>query len=253
MPMLLMRMKGPVLALAVALLLVFLWPTLAGWAGAAEGSLGAQVLRQVSEALVLIAGAWMVMHLLHVAVWTGIVLKRSGSPAPRLLTDLVNGLIAVTTGSLIIAFVLDKPVTGLIATSGIAVAALVRARPLRVDGDAREGSSPGVRYGRRWPCCAEGEGAAHCCCCCEGVTRHFGRVQRIQGPPIECKLLRTFSRTCPLQIKIQKHARTPLLLASQLGDLDRRPSLLSACSAPARPPSCAPPASAAAASRRGAR
>ena len=124
MPMLLMRMKGPVLALAVALLLVFLWPTLAGWAGAAEGSLGAQVLRQVSEALVLIAGAWMVMHLLHVAVWTGIVLKRSGSPAPRLLTDLVNGLIAVTTGSLIIAFVLDKPVTGLIATSGIAVAVI---------------------------------------------------------------------------------------------------------------------------------
>ena len=49
MPMLLMRMKGPVLALAVALLLVFLWPTLAGWAGAAEGSLGAQLQQNSSS------------------------------------------------------------------------------------------------------------------------------------------------------------------------------------------------------------
>jgi small-conductance mechanosensitive channel/CRP-like cAMP-binding protein len=117
-------MRLPVLGLAAAIALVFFSRTIAGWLGAPEGSSGSEIARQVCESLVLIATAWVVMRLLHSLVWTGVVLRRTGAAAPRLLTDLVNGLIVVTVGALIIAFVLDRPVTGLIATSGIAVAVI---------------------------------------------------------------------------------------------------------------------------------
>jgi small-conductance mechanosensitive channel/CRP-like cAMP-binding protein len=117
-------MRLPVLGLVAAVALAFFSSTIAGWLGAPADSLGAEVVRQLCESLVLIAGVWVVIRLLDVLVWSGIVLKRTGAPAPRLLTDLVNSLLVIVVGVLIIAFVMDRPVTGLIATSGIAVAVI---------------------------------------------------------------------------------------------------------------------------------
>ena len=75
---LIVRMKWPVLGLAAAIVLASFWPTIAGWLGAPEGSTGSEIVRQVCESLVLVAIAWIVMRLLHVAVWTGVMLRRQG-------------------------------------------------------------------------------------------------------------------------------------------------------------------------------
>ena len=91
-----LRLRLPVASLAAAIALFYFSPAIADRLGLPEGSGGAETLRQVCETLMLIAAAWLVIRLLHVFVWTGVLLKHSGSPASRLLVDLVNGLIAVT-------------------------------------------------------------------------------------------------------------------------------------------------------------
>nr|CAX84114.1 MscS Mechanosensitive ion channel [uncultured bacterium] len=100
------------------------WQGVAQSFGQTENELGLEVVRVLLQSLALLAGAFFLARLLHVLVWKGVVFRRTGAPAPRLLTDLADLLIAVSSVVIIIAFVLDKPVTGLIATSGVAVAVI---------------------------------------------------------------------------------------------------------------------------------
>ncbi len=118
------RMATPLFALVMALAAASAWSDMALAFGLPAGGLGTEALRVLSQSAVLLASAMVVMRLLHLLVWQGVILRRTGSQAPRLLTDLVDGLILVSAVVIIIAFVLDKPVTGLIATSGVAVAVI---------------------------------------------------------------------------------------------------------------------------------
>lgn len=97
-------------------------PVLVRWLGLSDGTLPEAIIEAALESAVLLAAALLVIRLLHVLVWNGIVLRRSEVPVPRLLTDLVDGAILTVTMTLVIAFVFDMPVNGLIATSGVAVA-----------------------------------------------------------------------------------------------------------------------------------
>ncbi|MDB5361757.1 MAG: MscS Mechanosensitive ion channel [Rhodospirillales bacterium] len=116
------RTIGPVAVLIVAWTASVTWRDGAAASGLSDGGLASEVIRVIAEGSVWLAGAVFVMRLLNILVWNGVILRRTGSAATRLLTDLVNGLILVSAFAAIIAFVLDKPVTGLIATSGVAVA-----------------------------------------------------------------------------------------------------------------------------------
>ena len=118
------RLATPLFALGLALAAASTWSHLAGVLGFPADGIGAEAVRVIAQSSVLLASALVVMRLLHLLVWQGVVLRRTGSLAPRLLTDLVDGVILVSVAVIIIAFVLDKPVTGLIATSGVAVAVI---------------------------------------------------------------------------------------------------------------------------------
>jgi len=118
------RLKAPLLGLILAISALLFWPKAVAGLGLAEGSLGAEIIRLSAQSAIWLAGALLIIRLMHILVWEGVVRRRIGSPAPRLFTDLIDGLILVSALVIIIAFVLDKPVTGLIATSSVAVAVI---------------------------------------------------------------------------------------------------------------------------------
>ena len=118
------RLVVPVLFFAVALAAAFAWHSLASYIGFSDPETGGETVRIATQSAALLSGAWAAIRLLHLVVWQGIVFRSTGSAAPRLLTDLVDGVLWVSTIVIIIAFVFDKPVTGLIATSGVAVAVI---------------------------------------------------------------------------------------------------------------------------------
>ncbi len=118
------RLVVPMLVVAVAVAAAATWRQLAAALALAPGGLAFETVRITAQASVWLAAALVAMRLLHLLLWEGVVRRRTGSPAPRLLTDLADGLILVTAVVVIIAFVADKPVTGLIATSGVAVAVI---------------------------------------------------------------------------------------------------------------------------------
>jgi small-conductance mechanosensitive channel/CRP-like cAMP-binding protein len=118
------RMGWPLAATGATLAAAMAWQRIASAMGLAQGGMGAETVRIAAQASTLLAAAAMLIRLLHVAVWEGAIQRRTGTRAPRLLTDLVDGLIVVSALVVIIAFVFEKPVTGLIATSGVAVAVI---------------------------------------------------------------------------------------------------------------------------------
>ena len=116
------RIGIPAILLALSQVALFEWPALTAALGAGPGGIGYEIVRIAAEASVWLASAFVAIRLLDRLLWHGIVLRRTGAPATRLLTDLVNGLILTSAVAGIVAFVIDKPVTGLIATSSVAVA-----------------------------------------------------------------------------------------------------------------------------------
>ncbi len=124
MGMMLGRLTLPLLAMAAAVAAAAAWPHLGAALALPPGGLAFETLRILAQGSVWLAAALVVMRLTHLLVWDGVVRRRTGAAAPRLLTDLVDGLILVTAVVVVIAFVADKPVTGLIATSGVAVAVI---------------------------------------------------------------------------------------------------------------------------------
>ncbi len=73
-------------------------------------------------ALAWLSAALLLIRLLDVLLWQGMVVRRTGIAPPRLLTNLVDVLVWLTTLVIIISYVFDEPVTGLVTTSGVAVA-----------------------------------------------------------------------------------------------------------------------------------
>lgn len=62
--------------------------------------------------------------LLRIFVWNGVMRRRRGIPAPKLLTQLVGLALWVTTAVILLAVVYDVPVTGFLTTSGIIIAVI---------------------------------------------------------------------------------------------------------------------------------
>lgn len=114
------RLTVPVLIFIVAQAANYAWHDAAS--GLEPGGVGSEIIRIVAQGSVWLSVAFLAMRLLDLFVWKGMVVRHTGEAATRLLTDLVNGIILVSAAAGIIAFVLNKPVTGLIATSGVAVA-----------------------------------------------------------------------------------------------------------------------------------
>ncbi len=75
-------------------------------------------------ALFWFAAAFAAQRWLRVLLWTGIVEARSGVPAPGLLIDMSAALIYVAALIIVLSFVFDLPVTGLLTTSSIVIAVI---------------------------------------------------------------------------------------------------------------------------------
>lgn len=78
----------------------------------------------VADILVWLVFAWLVVGGLELFVWKGIVRRRTGVEVPGLLTHLVAAAVYFFTIYGIISFVFERPVTGLVISSGV-VAAVV--------------------------------------------------------------------------------------------------------------------------------
>lgn len=116
------RLVGPVLMLAAALMANSAWREAADAFGFQDGDTGFVLLRELTQAAIWLTGAFVLIRVVDILIWKGVVVRQTGVPATRLLMDLGNGVILITAVVSIIAFVFRQPVTGLIATSSVAVA-----------------------------------------------------------------------------------------------------------------------------------
>ncbi len=82
----------------------------------------AGIAASLVSTLVWLFAALLLIRLIDLLVWRGLVQRRTGIMPPQLLTNLVDVLIWLTAAAIVTSSVLGQPVTGLVATSGVAVA-----------------------------------------------------------------------------------------------------------------------------------
>ncbi len=66
-----------------------------------------------------LAGSWLVGRCIDILVLNPVIRSRTGAPAPQILSNMVSATLFVATIFCVIKFVFDRPVGGLLATSGI--------------------------------------------------------------------------------------------------------------------------------------
>ncbi len=98
------------------------WEVLLRLLGGSLWLIDAEDGRRVLATIGWLALAWLVSRIVDLALMRA--MARSGRRAPRLLNDLMTGLLFALAVLAIIAFVFRLPITGLIATSGVLVAIL---------------------------------------------------------------------------------------------------------------------------------
>ncbi len=118
------RLFAPVLFLAIAAAINAAWRPAALGLGLGPDDTGFDLIRMISQASVWLGVAFLAKRLVHELIWKGLVVRQTGVPATRLLTDLVDGLILLASMVAIAAFVFHQSVTGVVATSGVAVAVI---------------------------------------------------------------------------------------------------------------------------------
>ena len=74
------------------------------------------------QAIAWFTAAFLFIRMLEAVIWQGLVQRRSGAPVPRLLIDLVAGVIWVLTATAVAAHVFALPMTGIVTTSSVAIA-----------------------------------------------------------------------------------------------------------------------------------
>jgi small-conductance mechanosensitive channel len=116
------RLLWPALLLAAAVLVAGAWEAIAGLLGIPLHTTAGRGGRMIALAVAWLAAAWGVVRILDVVLWHGIVERRAGVPVPRLLSDLVAGLIWLVTVIVVLAYVFMLPVAALVTTSGVAIA-----------------------------------------------------------------------------------------------------------------------------------
>ena len=112
----LIRLVVPLLVLAALLGLLFLWP------GTADDRPWMSGGRLLLEALAIVTGGLTFIRLLDLCIWHGLLEHPSGRTPPRLLTDLVAGLVWAVVVVVVAGRLLDLPVAAILTTSGVAVA-----------------------------------------------------------------------------------------------------------------------------------
>lgn len=86
---------------------------------AAAGANAAKLTVYVLRSLIWLTGAWVVTRLINGLLLNPLIRRRSGSPAPRILANSVGAAVFVLALFGIVRYVFDRPVTGLVATSGV--------------------------------------------------------------------------------------------------------------------------------------
>lgn len=98
------------------------WPELLAWAGVEIVNEHAIHLHHALDVLFWLGCALLVSRSLTLFVWEGWIRHRTGHPVPRLLEDLTTGIVWIIALSIIAGTVFDLPLSGLITTSGVAIA-----------------------------------------------------------------------------------------------------------------------------------
>src|SRR5689334_5351693 len=93
------RLAPPFVLLLAVVALARSWPVAARFVPADDAALVAMLLRAAAGA----AGAQLVVSLLDILVWHGLVERRAGRPAPRLLRDVGAALVWVAAACLVAA------------------------------------------------------------------------------------------------------------------------------------------------------
>ncbi|MFO1071003.1 MAG: mechanosensitive ion channel [Geminicoccaceae bacterium] len=114
----------PALATLVLAGLGALWTDLAPALAMPVGSSVVRYGQMVLDALAILAGAWLVIRVVDVLLWHGLVQRRSGRPAPRLLVDLCAALVWIGALILVLALALRVEVVGIVATSSVLLAVI---------------------------------------------------------------------------------------------------------------------------------
>ncbi len=114
------RIAPPAVLLIAAAALVRVLPAASKFVPAEGATLAGMLLR----AAVWAAAAQLAVGLLDVLLWHGLIERRAGRPAPRLLRDVTAALVWVAVGCVVAAEVFGWPVAGIVTTSGVAVAVL---------------------------------------------------------------------------------------------------------------------------------
>ncbi len=84
-----------------------------GYTGMAES------LQPTVGTLVWLTGAWLVSRLIIALILNPLAYRKTGSPAPRVLGNLLSATVLLIAVFLIVKIVFDRPIGGLVATSGI--------------------------------------------------------------------------------------------------------------------------------------
>lgn len=113
---------GPLVWLVLAATAYAAWPHLASAAGLPPFDAVAAMGRHVVAAAIGLSLTVLAVRLLNALFWRGWMLRHVGEDAPRLLADLGNGLVWAVGLMAVTAYAFGIEVTGLVATSGVAVA-----------------------------------------------------------------------------------------------------------------------------------
>ena len=104
------------------MLAAVLWPEVADLLRFPPGAALARWGRFAAETLATLAVAWLLVRSLDRVFWRGAIERKTGSPAPRLLVDIVAALVWVGAVVTIVAWVFDAQLVGLLATSSVTLA-----------------------------------------------------------------------------------------------------------------------------------
>ncbi len=83
------------------------------------GANAARLVVNILRSALWLSGAWLAARLINTLLLNPLIKRRSGSPAPRILANSVGATVFILAVFGIVRYVFDRPVTGLVATSGV--------------------------------------------------------------------------------------------------------------------------------------